>query len=521
MPEYRDLLLRLRKGQFIRQINRETGISRNTIRPFYALAKAKGWLNPDFPLPTESDIQNLFINNKETKLETCHPLDKYKIQIGLWKSNRVSRRVIFLKIKKTYPGITESTLRRYIAKHFPEYRQPVMTRQHIKGDVMEVDFGFLGRVWNTVLGKTCTAWLFSARLRYSRKAYRRVVYNQEQGTFFSCHMEAFEYFGGVPRLVVCDNLKAAIIKAALFNPLANRAYRDLAIHYGFHIDPNPPRQPRLKGGVENDVQFVKNNFLQLFKLDQKDLGKTRIFSDELEDALAKWSDEYANTREVGGTGRCVPDMFAEEKPVLSALPDRRWEIASYATYILPSDYRICFQKGFYSASYRLIGEPILVKGTSTEVSIFHKEQLHYIHPRVQIPFEFQCIDEHRPPSHLAELIQNRSYVLTRAAFIGESTKLCVEQLFSDKALDALRPCRAIVRLSEKFGVKRLEAACRRALYYQDVSHQYIKNILMRRLDEIDIAIQSDKHGQLEFTECNFRFVRSSAEIGAALKIAND
>jgi transposase len=121
-------------------------------------------------------------------------------------------------------------------------------------------------------------WLFSARLRHSRLAWREATFDQKATTFFRAHMNAFEYFTGVPANVIPDNLKAAVLKASHADPLINRACRGLAEHYGFLICACPPREPRKKGGVENDVKYVKNNFWPVFKETQKAKGYQVAFT---------------------------------------------------------------------------------------------------------------------------------------------------------------------------------------------------------------------------------------------------
>ena len=125
-----------------------------------------------------------------------------------------------------------------------------MRRETKPGEVMEVDFGHLGLTWDTATRSRRRTWMFSGRLRHSRRAYREVVFNQKQQTFFACHIHAFEYFCGVSEKVTPDNLKAAIIVASFEDPLVNRAYR-VAEHYGFLISPCLPRRPEHKGGVES------------------------------------------------------------------------------------------------------------------------------------------------------------------------------------------------------------------------------------------------------------------------------
>ena len=112
-------------------------------------------------------------------------------------------------------------------------------------------------------------WLFSLRLRHSRKTYREIVLDQTLHTFLMGHVHAFEYFNGVPKNCILDNLKAAVIRSTIDNDMINRSYQELAEHYGFIISPCLPRTPEHKGGVEGDVKYTKRNFLPYF------LGKTK------------------------------------------------------------------------------------------------------------------------------------------------------------------------------------------------------------------------------------------------------
>ena len=125
---------------------------------------------------------------------------------------------------------------------------------------MDVDFGFLGELWDDSRQKFRKAWVFSGRLRHSRKAYRRLVWEQDVNTFLLCHILAFERFGGVPEIVCLDNLKAGVIKSCIDNDMLNRSYKELAEHYDFMISPCLPRTPEHKGGVENDIKYIKGNF---------------------------------------------------------------------------------------------------------------------------------------------------------------------------------------------------------------------------------------------------------------------
>jgi transposase len=124
-----------------------------------------------------------------------------------------------------------------------------------------VDFGAAGTFLDPASGRPRAASVFVMTLGYSRHQYAEIVLDQRIGTWLALHRRAFEWFGGVPRRIVPDNLKAAVLVAALHDPVLGEAYRRQAQHYGFVISPTRPRTPEHKGKVENGVHFVKRSFL--------------------------------------------------------------------------------------------------------------------------------------------------------------------------------------------------------------------------------------------------------------------
>jgi hypothetical protein len=191
---------------------------------------------------------------------------------------------------------------------------------------MEVDYGYLGLYWDPQRNTQRKVWFFSGRLRHSRRVYREIAFDQSQSSFLVSHIHAFEFFGGVPQKVVPDNLKAAIVRASFENPLVNRAYRNLAQHYGFLISACPPGSPKLKGGVEGDVKYVKGNFLPLFKERQKQRGRTCGHVDELQEELERWNAEVCDTHTIQKVGRSPLEIFEQEElAALRPLPSSRWD----------------------------------------------------------------------------------------------------------------------------------------------------------------------------------------------------
>jgi transposase len=144
--------------------------------------------------------------------------------------------------------------------HGPQATDVAIPVETAPGEVAQVDFGYAGKRYDPERGEFRKCWLFVMTLGFSRHMYADLVFDQKLTTWLRLHVLAFEFFGGIPRVVVPDNLKAAVVRAAFSvdeDAVLNRSYRELARYYGFQIDPTPPRAPKKKGKVEAGVRYVK------------------------------------------------------------------------------------------------------------------------------------------------------------------------------------------------------------------------------------------------------------------------
>ncbi|MDH7480131.1 MAG: IS21 family transposase, partial [Syntrophomonadaceae bacterium] len=466
MIEHQDIIHRLRLGQSVKAIHRETGRHKTVVRTLKALAQREGWLEPGRGLPGEAEIQQLYDNARQLVRVITHPLDVYREQVAGWLKKGYSFVVIHRLLVRQGASCSEATARRWIHRHFPDVPLPVIVRPTTPGEVMEVDFGYLGLFWDPQRNVARKTWFFSGRLRHSRRVYREVVFEQTKECFFACHIHAFEHFRGVPQKVVPDNLKAAILKASVENPLVNRAYRSLAEHYGFLISPCLPASPQHKGGVESDVKYVKRNFLPLFREAQAQRGQQIPSVQELRQELERWNREVAEARLVGKVGRTPVELFEQEElSALQPLPPCRWEPVVFKEASVGPDWRIQFQKAFYSVPYRLIGERVLVMAGCSFVRIFFEGQEVTLHRRAARLWEYVWKSEHAPPQLEQFLASSTQGLLIWAQRLGNSVVGVAEAILADKAVDGIRPVRALVRLAERYGSGRLQAACERALRF--------------------------------------------------------
>ena len=500
MIALQDILKYLRQGRSIKSIHHELKRHKTIIRQMKELAVRHGWLSPSVPLPDEKQLQFIWQGCYQSmQIPHAHALAAYQDDIQRWvKVEKYSFTVMHqLLAQRGYAG-SESTVRRYIYKVFPAAPDIVMRRTHTPGEILEVDFGYIGICWDERTQRRRKTWFFSARWRYSRKAYREIVFDQTEITFFNCHIHAFEYFHGVPEKVVMDNLKAAIIKASLENPLVNRSYRSLAEHYAFQISAAPPYAGNIKGGVESDVKYVKRNFLPRFKENQRQKGRTIWDAAELSRELWAWNDTIVDTHVIQKVGRTPLELFEEESKHLKPLPASRWDRLICKETLVGADWRIQFAKAFYSVPYKYIGKTVLALGNSQMVRIMYDLEEIALHEKAQNPWEYKRKTEHAPLHQEEYLTMTSRGLRKQAERSGPSVLAVADKIFADRAVDGLRPVRGLLRLSDKYTATRLENACRRALDFNSAHYVSVKRILEQGLDLPPESIGSSMPEQKTF-----------------------
>ena len=479
--EYREILRRLKLKQAIREIHRDTGYSRELIRKVNDLAKKHGWLDLS-KLVDENEIGKHLISNKANS----HQLDKIKDRIKDWVECGYTYIVITQLINEKSYDYNEITIRRYIKDNFPKYKKPVCRRQFNPGENAEVDFGYLGLMYDDFKKRNRKVWLFSMRLNYSRYSYRELVFTQQMDVFFQCHIHAFEYYGGVPGKIVCDNLKAAVIRASLQEPLINKSYQMLAEHYGFLISSNQPGKPEHKGGVEKDVDYVKRNFYPLFIEDQKEKGRKVPHFSDCQRALEKWVTEKDLKHQIKYTNATPEILFSEEQPLLLNLRLDRWDRISWYHPKVGDDWKVQIRKAFYSVPYQYIGKEVSAYMNSKEVVIFYNYEEIARHRRAKNEWERVNNSYHAPPNYQDYLNSTSVGVKRWARLIGSFTLALVEIILKQKNVDGLRPARALCALSKTYGNNRLNKACERALYYNLYNFSSVKKILQQNLDQLPV-----------------------------------
>ncbi len=227
--------------------------------------------------------------------------------------------------------------------------------------------------------------------------------------------------------------------------------------------------------MESGVKYVKNNFMPL-----------RQFRD-LADAnrqLMAWVMQEAGNR-IHGTTRTPPlQRFVEtEQAMLKPLPNSAPECARWTTAKLHGDCHLQVDQCRYSAPWRLVGESLDVRLSETTVRIYHHHELKAIHPRLTRAGQRHTIDEHLPPHHVAYKMRDPQWCLKQAEATGPYCHQFIHRLFESRVLDRLRAAQGVVGLAKRYGAARLEAACQRALHFDNIQYRAVRVILEKSLDQ--------------------------------------
>jgi transposase len=476
MFQYRQILSHMRSGQSDRQIAKAGLMGRKKAGELRSLAEQYGWLAPANQLPDDQELAEIL--GRKSKKEISSPiLLPYQDAITGWHNQGIAGTTIHQALVRQYnfPG-SYSCIRRFLQSLKADNPQTTVMLDFEPGEAAQVDFGSGPKIVDPLTGEMHSTWFFVMTLAFSRHQYAEIVTDQKVATWLGCHRRAFEFLGGVPQKVMVDNLKAAIVKACWRDPQVQRSYADFAEGYNFLVSPCPPNEPKKKGRVEAGVKYIKKNFLPLREF--------RSIADANRQ-LRQWIMETAGNRIHGTTKQKPLTLFAEtEKQFLAALPDVPPELAVWAKHKLHGNCHLQFEKVFYSAPHKLVRKDLWVKATENTVKIYHDHQLVAIHPRKHKPGEKSTTEDHLPPNAVAYRMQDPQWCLKQAEQVGPECLRLVRALFAHRVLDNLRAAQGVVGMAKKYGIVRLEAACRRALDYDDPKYITVKRILAKGLDQI-------------------------------------
>lgn len=504
----RDSILTLYdRGMPQRRIARELGINRETV------ARHIRGTHSNPPNPAISPIGNLPGDDSKPAIpptgtdayESSKPAivpigkpgrrsdcDPYRavIDTGIEKGLSAQRLFQDLRVDHGFTGGYDS-VKRYVRRLTAGQPERVYRMECEPGAEAQVDFGLGAPV--VVDGRKRRTWVFRIVLSHSRKAYSEAVRHQTTEEFIRCLENAFRHFGGVPRMLVIDNLRAAVQQADWYEPELTPKMAEFCRHYGIVVLPTRPYTPEHKGKVESSVKYVKNNAL-----------KARVFSSLAEENqfLLWWEQNVADQRIHGTTRLHVGRCFEErEKLALSTLAPMLFPCFQEGRRSVHRDAFVEVQKAYYEVPEEYIGRQVWVRWDAhlVRISTLGFENI-LTHARIA-PGQFQ----RRPGSLNYSVEHSMAYYQKKALKVGSKTGEWADRMLAERGPLGVGVLRGLLALTRYHRPSRIETVCAQALTLECFHLRDLKRLLA----------QPEQQEQFTFME-HHPLIRDMAEYGAIL-----
>ncbi len=465
----------------IREISNSCGIGRSTVSDYLHRAKASGL---GWPLPEElsdADLEErLFPSAAPPVTGTRFIPDFQKVHKELQSRKHVTLNLLWQEYKEQHPDGYQYSWFCHNYRDWTGRLDVVMRHEHRAGEKLFVDYaGQTVELIDQYTGEIHHAQIFIAVMGASSYTYAEATLSQKIEDWIQSHVRAFSFFGGVPEVIVPDNLKSGVTKACLYEPDINPTYNDLARHYETVVIPARVRKPRDKAKAEAGVLLVERWILAK-------LRNHRFFSlADLNREIKKLL-QILNEKPFQKLTGSRKSWFEEiDKPALKQFPSTPYELACWKKATVHLDYHVEVKGYYYSVPYTLVKKKLDIRYTQTTVECFHRGKRVASHLRKVPKGRHSTIKEHMPLSHQKYLEWTPDRFKRWAAKIGKETVILTELILLKRAhpQQAYRALLGILRLGKAYGNHRLEAACSRALNINALSYKSIESILKNGLDQ--------------------------------------
>jgi transposase len=465
-------------GRSQRQLAESLGIDRKTIAKYLAPAIAES-LTPGGVPVTETawaaHIGRWFpeVADPGLRATTWPGIEVHRDRIRDWLKAEVSAATVAQRLRDDHGvAASESSVRRWISANLSgeatRERVTVARGPVPAGSEAQIDYGRLGMWFDPVSGRRVAVWAFVMVLAHSRHLFVQPVLKMHQSSWCASHVAAFEFFGGVSARLVPDNLKTGVARPDLYDPKINKAYAELAAHYGCLIDPARASKPKDKPRVERPMQYVRDSFWR---------GREFTSLEQMQAAAEIWCREVAGARTSRALDGQQPGFVFStvEQHALLPLPRNEFQLAVWSSGKVATDCHVKVGKALYSVPWRLMGQQVHARTCGDIVQIVHGGDVvatHVTHHGGRAT-DF----EHYPPEKIAFTMRNPTWCRRVAAEVGPACTQVIAEFMEVNAIHRLRSAQGVLALRKTVGDVRLEAACARAITVGDPSYRTVKGIL--------------------------------------------
>ncbi len=481
MRKIKDILrLRYELGLSYRGISQALNIGYGTVVDYLKRAEAAGlgWPIPDHL--QERDIGRLlFPSQPLTGQRRFQEPDFSDIHTEL-KKKGVTRFLLWQEYREQYPEDGYSYAQfchRYL--EWRDQQQRSMRQTHRAGEKLFIDYcGPTIGIVNPDTGEVRQAQIFVAVLGASNYTFACATWTQTQADWLRAHVQAFNFFGGVPGLLVPDNLKSAVHKTHRYEPDINPAYQQLARHYGVAVVPARPYKPRDKAKTEVAVQIVERWIMA--RLRHQSFFTLAALNQQIRELLRQLNERPFKKL----PGSRLSQFLQLDKPALKSLPAQPYLYADIRQVRVHVDYHIEYDRHYYSVPHHLARQLLEVQASDSSISLYYQGNRVATHPRSYRQGAHTTAREHMPESHRAVSEWSPQRFLSWASDIGEPTHKLVEHLLNQKRHpeQSYRRVLALLSNGKRYGRERLNAACERAWHINSPTRTSVESILKQGLD---------------------------------------
>ena len=465
-----------------REVARRLGIAPSTVRATVERFRSSGLTWPLSEDVTEEVLEDQLYGRAGTKRgHRRHGEPDWAQLHRELKRKHVTLSILWEEYIEQHPDGYRYSRFCELYRNFETRLSVTMRQSHVGGDKLFVDYAGDGVsvIIDRLTGEVRDAQIFVAVMGASNFTYAEATWSQSLPDWIAAHTGAFAAINGVPRLLVPDNTKVAVINSCLYDPQINRTYADMASHYGAGILPARPRRPRDKAKVEQAVLVVERWLLG--RLRHRIFFSLAEVNTAIGELLRRLNEERP-IRRLGVTRRALLEEL--DRPALKPLPAEPYVFAEWRLRRVGVDYHLDVDGHYYSVPYRFARMQVEVRLTARTVEIFFRGQRIAAHLRMGANHKHTTVPEHMPSSHRRYASWTIARIREDAAEIGPATAALCELIIENKPHpeQGFRACLGILRLVKPFGRVRLEAAAVRAIHIGARTYGSVKSILDNNLD---------------------------------------
>ncbi|MCK5478559.1 MAG: IS21 family transposase, partial [Methylococcales bacterium] len=355
-----------------------------------------------------------------------------------------------------------------------------MRQTHKAGEKLFVDYaGQTVPIVSHVTGEIKTAQIFVAVLGASNYTFCEATWSQKLPDWINSHVRAFNFIGGVPDIVVPDNLKSGVTKACRYDPELNPSYQQLAAHYGTALVPARPLKPKDKAKAEVGVQIIERWILARLR------HHTFFSLAELNVCIKALLEEVNNKpfKQLKGTRQQWFDSI--DKPALLSLPKQAYQYTEIKTVKVNIDYHLQYDNHLYSVPHHLVGEKLELHAKEYLIELYFHNNRITSHVRKYYP-GMTTVPEHMPVKHEKHHKWTPGRLMNWAKDIGDEVLVWVKTVLKQRQHEeqAYRVCLGLLNLSRSYPAERLNKACSIANKNSLYRLKHIKDILLSNQDQL-------------------------------------